>query len=151
MIMLRRLVFAAVLPGLAGVPFPATGAAVLSPQQQHRAQVNYLLNCAGCHLPDGHGSPGTVPDVREYLGEFAQHDVSRSFLARVPGASGSPLGDAELAEVLNWILITMNGAQLRDDFRPYTAEEVSRYRRDTLIDVEPVRQALIRALAQGAQ
>ena len=125
----------------------AAGAPVMTQTEEQRARVNYLLNCAGCHLPDGHGLPGTVPDFREYLGEFAQHPASRSFIARVPGAAGSPLNDAELAEVLNWILITMNGGQLRADFKPYTAAEVAGYRRDTLIDVEPVRQALIETLA----
>jgi len=120
---------------------------VLAPAEQQQARVNFLLHCAACHLPDGHGSPGTVPDLREYLGEFAQHPASRSFIARVPGASGAPISDAELAQVLNWILITMNGDQLRAGFQPYTAGEVGAYRRDTLIDVEPVRQALIRDLA----
>lgn len=119
----------------------------LTRAEQQRAQVNYLINCAGCHLPDGHGAPGTVPDLREYLGAFAQHPASRSFIARVPGAAGSPLNDRELAEVLNWILITMNGAQLRPGFKLYTEAEVAGYRRNTLIDVVPVRQALIKELA----
>ncbi len=125
----------------------AVDTSILAPAEQQQARVNFLLHCAACHLPDGHGSPGTVPDLREYLGEFAQHPDSRSFIARVPGASGAPVSDAELAQVLNWILITMNGDQLRADFRPYTADEVAVYRRDTLIDVKPVRQALIKKLA----
>ena len=128
-----------------------SGAPLMTQAEEQRARVNYLLNCAGCHLPDGHGSTGTVPDFREYLGQFAQHPASRSFIARVPGAAGSPLNDAELAEVLNWILVIMNGEQLRPDFEPYTAVEVGRYRRDTLIDVAPVRQALIKTLAANTK
>ena len=122
---------------------------ILTAAEQQQARVNFLLHCAACHRPDGHGSPGTVPDLREYLGEFAQHPDSRSFIARVPGASGAPVTDAELAQVLNWILITMNGDQLRAGFRPYTAAEVAGYRRNTIIDVAPVRQELIKKLAVG--
>jgi mono/diheme cytochrome c family protein len=127
----------------------AGDSSILTSAEQQRARVNFLLHCAACHLPDGHGSPGTVPDLHEYLGEFAQHPDSRSFIARVPGASGAPVNNAELAQVLNWVLITMNGDQLRPGFKPYTAEEVAGYRRDTLIDVAPERQALIKKLAAG--
>lgn len=137
---------------LAGTALAALAAApALAPDVEQRARVNYLLHCAGCHLPDGHGSPGTVPDLREYLGEFAQHPESRSFIARVPGASGAPVSDAELAEILNWILVTMNGDQLRPGFEPYTVDEIGRYRRDVLIDVEPARQALIATIAQSRE
>ena len=129
---------------------PAEAVSILAPAEQQQARVNFLLHCAACHLPDGHGAPGKVPDLREYLGEFAQHAESRSFMARVPGAAGAPISAAELAQVLNWILITMNGDQLRADFKRYTAAEVAEYRRDILIEVEPERQALIKKLAAGA-
>jgi len=125
----------------------AADVSILTAAEQQHARVNFLLHCAACHRPDGHGSPGTVPDLHEYLGEFAQHPDSRSFMARVPGASGAPIDDAELAQVLNWVLITMNGGQLRAGFRPYTAVEVASYRRDIIIDVAPVREALIKKLA----
>lgn len=148
--MVRILVAGAVFCAAAAAA-PAADIPTLTQAEQQRAQVNYLINCAGCHLPDGHGAPGTVPDLREYLGAFAQHPASRSFIARVPGAAGSPLNDRELAEVLNWILITMNGAQLRPGFRLYTETEVAGYRGDILIDVVPVRQALIRTLAGNAE
>ena len=144
-----HLVFAGAVIGVCCTVAQAVDAPLLSPGVSQRAKVNYLVHCAGCHLPDGHGSPGTVPDLREYLGQFAQHPESRSFIARVPGSSGSPLSNAELTEVLNWILVTMNGDQLHPDFKPYTEEEVARYRRDTLIDVGPVRQALIEKVAAG--
>lgn len=145
--MLARAVIAGII---AAVIMPAVLAAppALAPDIAQRARVNYLVYCAGCHLPDGHGSPGTVPDLREYLGQFARNAESRSFIARVPGSSGSPLNDAELTDVLNWILVTMNGEQLRPGFALYTVDEVTRYRRDVLIDPAPVRQALIRTLAE---
>ena len=108
-----------------------------------RARINFALYCAGCHTMSGKGSPGIVPDLGEYLGQFAQNPESRSFLVQVPGASSSPLNDAELAEVTNWILYTMNADQLKKDFRPYTTAEVAKYRENPLLDVIPVRDELV--------
>ncbi len=109
-----------------------------------RARVNYLLHCVSCHLPDGRGSKvGRVPDLGEYLGIFAQHPESRPFLVQVPGAAGAPMDAQTLAEVINWILYTMNAQQLGPGFKPYTAQEVSEYRKSPLLDVEPVRRELI--------
>jgi len=111
-----------------------------------RARMNYALYCAGCHQMNGKGAPGLVPDLGEYLGRFAQHSESRSFLAQVPGASSSPLDNAELAEVLNWILYTMNAEQLEPVFKPYTEEEVAEYRRTPLLEVITVRDRLVEKL-----
>ena len=105
--------------------------------------MNFLLHCAGCHQSDGTGAPGVVPNLGDYLGVFAQDKDARSFPARVPGASSAPISDDDLAEVLNWILITMNRSQLHDDFAPYTGAEVGRYRRHPLVDVLTVRDRLI--------
>ena len=116
-----------------------------------RARVNFALFCAGCHQMTGKGAPGIVPDLGEYLGRFAQHPESRSFLARVPGASSSPLDNAELAEVLNWILYTMNEEQLTSDFRPYTKEEVAEYRKSPLLEVIAVRNRLVELIVHSYQ
>ncbi|NKB38472.1 MAG: cytochrome c [Gammaproteobacteria bacterium] len=108
-----------------------------------RARVNFALYCAGCHTMSGKGAAGIVPDLGEYLGQFAQNAEPRPFLVQVPGASSSPLSDAELAEVTNWILYTMNADQLNKDFQPYTAAEVTEYRKTPLLDVIPVKDALV--------
>ncbi len=114
-----------------------------------RARVNFALFCSGCHQMTGKGAPGIVPDLGEYLGKFAQHPESRSFLARVPGASSSPLDNAALAEVLNWILYTMNEEQLSSDFKPYTTEEVAEYRKSPLLEVIPVRDRLVEKIVHS--
>jgi hypothetical protein len=67
---------------------------------------------------------------------------------RVPGASNSALSDQELADVLNWLLATMNRAALPSDFKPYTAAEVAAHRRPALSDVMTARAGLIRALRE---
>ena len=116
----------------------------MEPAAVQRAEMNYLLNCASCHQVNGKGTPGSVPGLDEYLGKFAQHPATRAFPAQVPGATGAPISDKELADVLNWILYTMNRAQLRQDFKPYSAEEVGEYRQTPVLDIEKTRKALIR-------
>ena len=124
--------------------------APMSEQAAQRARLNYLLNCVSCHLQDGSGSKaGHVPDLGEYLGLFAQHPEGRAFLVQVPGASGAPISDAELAEVTNWILYTMNKEQLRADFKPYTVEEVGIYRKSPILDVERTRAELVHKIVNS--
>lgn len=107
------------------------------------ARMNYAIYCSGCHQMNGKGTPDLVPDLGEYLGQFAQNPLSRPFLAQVPGSSSAPISHAELAQVLNWILFTMNAEQLSDDFKPYTEEEVAEYRKTPVLEVIKVRDELV--------
>jgi len=106
----------------------------------------YLLHCMGCHGPKGEGIPGRVPTLRGFVGYFVYIPEGRAFLIQVPGAANSPLSDAELAEVTNWILRAFSSEQLPKDFRPYSPEEVARLRRTPLLEVSPVREAILRKL-----
>lgn len=108
-----------------------------------RAQSNYMLNCQGCHLADGSGLPGSVPSMRGIVGSFLAVPGGRDFLVQVPGSANSPLSDAELAELLNWILTTMSAGQLSPDFEYYTGEEVHEMRGHTLLDVAGTRARLV--------
>lgn len=108
-----------------------------------RAQSNYMLNCQGCHLADGSGLPGSVPSMRGIVGSFLTVPGGRDFLIQVPGSANAPLSDAELAELLNWILTTMSAEQLSPDFQYYTGEEVAQLRQHTLVDVESVRAGIV--------
>ncbi len=106
----------------------------------------YLLHCMGCHGPKGEGIPVRVPTLRGFVGYFVHIPEGRAFLIQVPGAANSPLSDAELAEVTNWILRAFSSEQLPKDFRPYSPEEVARLRRTPLLEVSPVREAILRKL-----
>ena len=111
------------------------------------AQLDYILHCAGCHRFDGRGSTRHgIPDFRDSVGWFTHLPEGREYLVRVPGSSQSQLSDAELAAVINWMLHGFSAAQLPRDFRPYTADEVTRARTPAYKDVVPVRQSLERAL-----
>jgi len=108
-------------------------------------RVDYMLECQGCHRADGSGFPGRVPDLRDRIGRFPQVPGGRAYLVGVPGSASSPLSDAELAAVLNW-MIQRFAPERAPAVAPYTAEEVARHRRP-LADVESVRRELLRALA----
>ena len=111
------------------------------------AQANYMLNCMGCHLPDGSGAPGKVPSVRDSLVTLASSAAGRRFLLQVPGASQSPLTDLELAQVLNWMVRNLSAPAVPADFMDFTAAEVASYRRPPLVKVRETRAGLLESAA----
>ncbi len=109
-----------------------------------RARVNYMLNCQGCHGPDGAGTAdGAVPTMKNFLGNFLAVAEGREFLIRVPGSANAALTDAALAEVLNWMLPQISPEQIPEDFNPYTTAEVAKWRKQPLDDVIGEREKLI--------
>lgn len=109
---------------------------------------SYLLHCAGCHLPDGSGSRANdVPTLHDIPGHFASVAAGRAFLTQVPGIAYSPLGNDEVAEVLNWMLLNFSKATLGPDFRPFTPEEVARLRAERPAEIFKVRGAVLAVLA----
>ena len=117
------------------------------------ARQNYLLHCAGCHLPDGTGSkPNDVPTLHGIPGHFASLPEGRAFLSQVPGISYTPLSAVEAAEVLNWTLQHFSKDTLPPDFKPFTPEEVTRYRAERPASIFAVRSAVLAKLAaKGVQ
>ena len=84
---------------------------------QSVAKIDYMLECQGCHLPDGSGSSqGSVPSLLDSVGRFVTVPAGRSFLVRVPGSAQSPLDDARLAAVLNWMIRNFGPAQVAAKF-----------------------------------
>lgn len=110
------------------------------------APLDYMLECQGCHLPDGRGAEGSVPDLRGRIGLFLRVPGGRAYLVRVPGSSSSSLTDARLAAVLNWMVERFGPAEVAADFAPFDAAEVRAHRRPPLSDVQTVRRELIRAI-----
>ena len=58
----------------------------------------------------------------------------RSYLVRIPGASQAPISDADLTDVINWLLREFNSNTLPANFEEYTVGEVSNARRNILAD-----------------
>ena len=112
-------------------------------------ETNYALHCQGCHLADGTGMPGKIPPLANgALAPFLRVPGGREFLARVPGVANAPLGDAELARLLDWTIDHFAAADRPADFAPYTAEEIGRLRASPLIDVGAERKRLLDAAAK---
>lgn len=107
-----------------------------------RARSNYMINCQGCHLPDGSGYPGKVPDIRHSMGRFLAADSGREFLVRVPGSATSVLDDERLAELLNWMLAEFCATDVPPGFVAYGATEVGLLRQRPLTDVQGARSAV---------
>ena len=107
--------------------------------------VNYKLQCMGCHTPDGSGAEGRVPSMRSTLLPFSAVAAGRQFLVQVPGASQSTLSNAELADLLNWMIENLSSEPRGVVFKRFTAAEVASYRRKPLVDVGATRERLLNA------
>ena len=112
------------------------------------AQANYMLNCMGCHLPDGSGAAGKVPSVADSLVTLSSSAAGRRFLVQVPGASQSPLTDLELAQVLNWMVRNLSARAVPADFMDFTAAEVASSRRPPLVKVRETRASLLESATE---
>jgi hypothetical protein len=106
----------------------------------------YTLNCWGCHLPHAEGIPGTVPRLAHSMGSFLRVPEGRVYLTRVPGVANSPLNDQQIADVLNWMLETFSKDELPQDFKPFTAGEIRKYRLRPIVKVKEARRALVKKL-----
>lgn len=123
-------------------------------QAGYSVATNYQLQCLGCHLSQGEGAPRTgTPKMTGFVGNFLRVEGGREFLVRVPGVAQSALSDAQIAELLNWILDPrhgMAGASTPADFQPYSATEVAEVRHHALLNRPGTRAGLIeRMRAQG--
>ena len=113
-----------------------------------RARFNYQMSCQGCHAPDGAGA-STVPRMKGFVGTFLRSQEGREFLVRVPGAATSALGNVELAEVLNWILLDFGGDSVPADFQRYTSAEVGALRKQPLFEVDRYRLQVLSEIASN--
>lgn len=112
---------------------------------------NWTLNCQGCHRLDGTGSDTTAPGLAGTVAKFLWVTGGREYLVRVPGVATSPLSDAELADVVNYMLWRFDKEHLPANFRPFTAAEVGPLRsRPLRLEAAAMRTDLLaRAEASG--
>jgi hypothetical protein len=140
---------------------PACNAAAAAPagvdvpvgvDNAQRAWQHWTLNCQGCHRPDGTGSAGTAPSLAGTVARFLSVPGGREYLGRVPGVATSPLSNADLSEVMNWMLWRFDKEHLPANFQPYTAAEIGQLRAAPLrLEAAQMRaQLLDRAEQSGA-
>jgi mono/diheme cytochrome c family protein len=101
---------------------------------------DYVLHCSACHQQDGQGVPGVVPPLTG-LAPFLATKEGRAYLVRVPGVAQSPLDDARLAALLNWVMSAMSGVAPDPAF---SAAEVRGLRSEPLRDAPAQRAAVLR-------
>ena len=83
-----------------------------------------------------------IPAMADFVGSFQRR--WRTCLSRTGARlSQFPLSDQDLADVLNWILLTMSAAQLPHPFIPYSAKEVAGFRQQPLADAAATRARLL--------
>jgi hypothetical protein len=134
-------------PGTAAAPAGAPPAGVENAQ---RAWQNWTLNCQGCHRFDGSGSDATAPGIAGTVAKFLLVPGGREYLIRVPGVATSALSDADLAEVMNWMLWRFDQEHVPATFQPYTAAEIAPLRaRPLRLEASQMRSALL-SQAQAA-
>ncbi|MEE9102750.1 cytochrome C [Pseudomonas sp. QE6] len=115
-------------------------------QAHYSTAVNYQLQCAGCHLGDGEGSAANdTPRMKGFVGNFLKVDGGRQFLVRVPGMSQSALSNAQLADLINWIMREdgMAGKSMPANYQPYTEQEVAAIRHEAMLNLPSTRAGLI--------
>jgi len=112
---------------------------------------HWTLNCQGCHRPDGSGSPATAPGLAGTVARFLSVAGGREYLGRVPGVATSPLSDADLSEVMNWMLWRFDREHVPANFQPFTAAEIGELRRRPLrLEASQVRAELLKKADESA-
>lgn len=148
---------AAGAPGVAcGSPADAGAASIKAPPvgtpgvtNEALAHQYYMLQCQGCHRPDGTGTSASAPPMAGMVARFLAVAGGREYLGRVPGVATAVLSDAQLAELLNWTLHRFDAANVPADFKPYTAAEIGALRRHPLrTEAAAVRARLVTELDQ---
>ncbi|WP_144097470.1 c-type cytochrome [Croceicoccus sediminis] len=129
----------------ASSPLPSIAAeAKAAPANHLTPRTNFALHCSGCHLPNGSGFAGRVPDMRGELSAMVRVAEGRRYLIQVPGTANSTLTDAETADLINWLIVEMGPAPVAP-FKPYTESEVAALRAEKIEDPAAMRE---RVLAQ---
>ena len=124
-----------------------TAAPIPGVSNEPLAHQHYMLQCQGCHRPDGTGTMATAPPMTGIVARFLEVPGGREYLARVPGVATAALTDAQLAELLNWTLYRFDAAHVPAGFKPYTAAEMGALRRHPLrTEAKAVRAALMTEL-----
>jgi mono/diheme cytochrome c family protein len=109
-------------------------------------EVEFALNCQGCHRADGTGTPGSVPALADSVARFLAVPGGREYLVQVPGVAQAPLDDTTLAAVVNWMLTRFDAQHVPKDFQPYSADEIAHLRKSPLVDVEKIRASLLKSV-----
>lgn len=129
----------------------------------------FISNCAVCHQPDGKGAPSVYPPVADTVGKYVALKDGRAYIIDVVsfGMGGKidsggdsfegdmppwpQLSDQEVADVLTYVLTSLNAKVLPADFKPISPDEVKteRAKQLTAAAVHTERDALMKQLGNN--
>ncbi|MBQ2262290.1 MAG: hypothetical protein II336_13080 [Loktanella sp.] len=123
---------------------PVARAVMPTEPPSYSAQTNFILRCSGCHGTAGLGTPdGEVPTFPNSVGHIAESDIGRTYMMHVPGVISASLSNAEIADVMNFILSQWSDGNAA----PYTEAEVNARRAIPVEDVVAYRRLVVQELA----
>lgn len=115
---------------------------VESSETVQRTAFNYAINCRGCHGPEAMATHASVPDMKDFIDRFLEVEGGREYLIQVPGVSRSALSDQEVADMLNWLIVTQGRKKTIQ--RPFKEAEIRKHRSSPLsANAATVRASLI--------
>jgi len=98
------------------------------------ARSDFVEHCGGCHGPDGRSAPAALPELRGRVGWLMCTPASRAYLIRLPNIAHSRITDnAELADMLNYMIFVVGEHSAPVGTQPFTAEEVTRERAHPMV------------------
>jgi mono/diheme cytochrome c family protein len=138
-------------PALLAAKHTASPSGEVGGVEWNSARAAYSRNCQGCHRSAGEGVPSQVPPLRHFVGYLMRNPAGRAYVPRVPGVAYSPLSDADLAALLNWLLPEFSARELPSNFTPYTTKEIAALRAHALTAVEPERERVLQLLVDSGE
>ena len=100
------------------------------------AQSDFIEQCAGCHGVRGSTVPAHLPEIKDRVGWFMCTPESRAYLLRLPNVAHSRLTDnAQLADLMNYVVFVLGGKSVPAGTKPFTGAEVARERQFALTSV----------------
>ncbi len=126
------LILAGINPAIAEKP-DLENDSTFTPEKIAKVEFNWAMHCQGCHGLDGVGNEQRdVPPLQGHVAKFLNSNEGREFLIRVPGVSGAPLSNDDLADILNWMILTMDHENIPDDWARFYTEEIGLQRKHPL-------------------
>jgi len=97
------------------------------------AQSDFIEQCAGCHGVRGTTVPAHLPEIKDRVGWFMCTPESRAYLLRLPNVAHSRITDnAQLADLMNYVVFVLGGKSAPAGTKPFTGDEVAHERQFAL-------------------
>ena len=94
-----------------------------------QARADYVEHCGGCHGIHGDTVPAHLPELEGRVGWFMCTPAARAYLIRLPNVAHSRITDnAELADMMNYVVFVLGEGSAPAGTPPFTADEVARER-----------------------